>query len=365
MANVSSAKGSIDFDRDFDGQAEMSLNQQGLQIGTGEQHSGLQINATLGYQFLTPSSNLDLNSTDHQASLIFANTASENITINLPYAGNVKGRVYTIKKTSSHNHLWITGGGNYMDEQLVYEMNENLNNDLPEITFASDGAQWFTLFKHSDLSHLASDNLIMWNKLDETTGSSVSDHSRAGDNHDGQLIGTTFSENTITSKIHRGLYLDGSDDYVDLPDSNSLDLSQNITISVWFKVDNFINTYPTVFAKNSQNYRLYLIQSNQKGQVRLNGIASVNTTTKFNADEWYHFVFTYNGMDKKIFINGQLDAHEVEAGSINTNNDDFVLGNMDEGSNRGFNGTIDDFRVYNKDLTSDQILALYQANLNL
>lgn len=363
FADIKSTKGSIELDRNFDGQSELSIQSEGIRLGAGDAFSSLQFNGTRGFNILTTSSNLDLQSSPQDVSYIFANTASTNIDINLPYAGNVKGQSYTIKKTNSLNHIWIRGGGNYIDEKLIYEMSENTNQDLPEITLMSDGAQWYSLQKHSDVGNLASNNLIVWNKLDESSGTTVKDSSSSTSVLDGTLIGSTFSENTQLGKVHRSINLDGTDDYIEIPDDSSLDISQNITISLWFNVDEYVNTFPTLCAKGSQNYRLYLTSGTQRIQARFSGLSHLNSSFVFNEDTWYHVVVTFNGFDKKLYINGTLDTHETESATITTNDDDFVLGNLDEGGTRSFKGAIDDFRVYDKALDAHQILALYQANL--
>ncbi len=362
-ADIKSTRGEISFDRNSDGQSEMDIKADGIRFGAGDINSSLQFNGTLGYDFSTTSANLNLNDSSQNVSFIFADSSSDNLEINLPYAGNVKGRSYTIKKTSSLNNVWIRGGGNYIDQILIYEMCEQLNQALPEITFLSNGLQWYSLHKSADIQELGSSNLVLWHKHDLTAGATVSDTSLSGDDNEGTLVGTTYSDNTTLAKVHRGLNFDGTDDYVDIPDSNSLDINKNITICLWFNIDSYVNTFPTLYAKGTGNYRLFLTSATQKIQVRFTGLSYINSDYLFVTNEWYHVVVTFNGTDKKIYINGTLDTHDVEVGSITTNNADFVVGNFDEAGARSFKGAIDDFRVYNKALDSQQILALYQANL--
>jgi len=50
---------------------------------------------------------ISVNTTLSGNSYIFADTSGDNLTITLPYAGNVDGRLYEIKKSSAQNHLLI------------------------------------------------------------------------------------------------------------------------------------------------------------------------------------------------------------------------------------------------------------------
>ncbi len=109
FCDVLSTDGKIRFDTRMDGQAEMTLNSTGLGIGVLLPSSNLHVNGnaiiseqlfvggssgssnlnvigTIGYGVQTVSSNATLG----DSSVVLVDSSSDNITLTLPYAGNVR-----------------------------------------------------------------------------------------------------------------------------------------------------------------------------------------------------------------------------------------------------------------------------------
>lgn len=386
---VKSTNGTINFDVQSDAQTEMILNATGLgigispasnlhvngnaviintlKVGNGTSTSNLNINGSMGYQIQTVSSN----STLSDASMVFVDSSSDNITLMLPYAGNVTGRICEIKKISSLNSVWVSGGGNLIDDTSPIEL-PPLNN-LASVKLFSDGSQWYKLSEADSSETVAADNLVGWWKLDETTGTMAADSS--GQNNHGTLTKNTFSSNSQTGKLVNALYFHGDNDsnsdgnadgnggYITVNDSSSLDISTSITMSIWYKMDAFDHTYPTIMAKSNQNYRFYFAEGNKKFRTRMvyTGAGTTDLVSSFASSTgvWYHAVFTYDGKVSKIFMNGDLDVSSNLVDTIVTNNNDLIIGDFGAGSIRPFQGTIDDFRIYNRALTAAEVKAMY------
>lgn len=116
--SIKSTSGNIIIDVNNDGTSEVIFNSDGFAIGSGlspsanlhVQGSGavtgnlvvgasagnsiFEIAGTMGYETQTISSNTTLGDN----SVILVDTSSDNIAVTLPYAGNVTGIHYTIKK---------------------------------------------------------------------------------------------------------------------------------------------------------------------------------------------------------------------------------------------------------------------------
>jgi len=160
FCDILSTNGKIQFDAQADGQAEMTLNSTGLGIGilpsanlhldgnamVSEQlfvggssgSSNLNVNGTIGFGFQTVSENVTLS----DYSVVLVDSFSDNIAVTLPYAGNVNGRVYVIKKTSSLNSVLVSGAGNLMDESSYYILNSG---NTAFIEVVSQSGQWLVL----------------------------------------------------------------------------------------------------------------------------------------------------------------------------------------------------------------------------
>jgi len=93
----------------------------------------------------------------------------------------------------------------------------------------------------------------------------------------------------------------------------------------------------------------------------------VGGLTAVNDDEWYHGVITNDGATVTVYLNGALENSAATGGTPDTNVVDVGVGVGLEGAsstvNGAFNGTIDEFRIWNKTLTADEIYHLYSSNL--
>ena len=372
FSDVLSTDGKIRFDTEADGQPEMTLNSTGLSIGAllpssnlnvngnaiiSEQlfvggssgSSTLNVNGTIGFGFQTISSNTTLG----DSSIVLVDSSSDNITITLPYAGNVSGRQYQIKKISTSNSIWVSGGGNLIDDTSPIELSES--NNLASVKLISDGMQWYQLEEIDVNESVAQSNLLGWWKFDEVSGNVASDSN--GRNLYATIInGGTFSSNGITAKFKNGLVFDGVDDYVSTEDDSSFNLIQEFSVSCWIKTNEGTDNY--IFTKNNGN-SLYLRVSASKVKFWISTSSAVWTTGTKNVDdnEWHHIVVMRRGDLKLIYVDGLEDASAAATGNNSTGGAiGFRIGCRDVNY---FQGIIDDFRVFDKALTPAEVLALY------
>ena len=379
-ADIKSTNGSIGFDVDSDGQREVTLNQIGLGIGispstnlhvngnasvseklfigTSTGQSNLNLSGSFGMSYLAVSANTILDS----SSIILADTSNDNILLTLPYAGNVTGRTYTIKKTSLLNSVWLSGGGNLIDDRNPIELSST--SSLPMIEVISDGLQSRILNEMSVPTTIAADNLIAWWKLDETSGNTASDSSGSGIDLtlDASL---DFSGNGANSVLGRTLTLDGVNDSLEASES-PIAISSNIsrgTLSAWIKTSNAGANHRGIIVKQSA-YGMYLY--NNEFQIWDWSVASGNTSgVSLNDDDWHHVAITF---DSGVADGGSfyVDGAYVESFTMTVNNqtNGLVIGaGNNPSSTQFFKGMIDDARVYNKILSPAEIQALYQIGL--
>lgn len=176
LADVKSINGTLGFDVDNDGQREIQLTQSGLSIGSTDSSANLVIggNAIItdslsigstsndnlniqGSLALTPQV-VSSNTTLDTHSIVLADTSSTNLTLDLPYAGNVQGRQITVKRTSLNREVTLYGGGNYIDTSSAILFNSSTT--LEHASFLSDGLQWYITSSTTSLLDVASDNLL-------------------------------------------------------------------------------------------------------------------------------------------------------------------------------------------------------------
>ncbi len=216
------------------------------------------------------------------------------------------------------------------------------------------------------ISGYVSSGLIGDWKMDESSGSGVSDTS--GSNNSGTATGTSV----VTGVKQNARSFNGTSDYVEVADSNSLDLSQ-FTLETWIKVNSLPSAQASLISKNPNNnnqtnYNLWVLSDGTIALQAGNGGGSnfsainLNSNTKVVIGQWYHIVGSISGTDgtAKIYINGVLDVATTVSGTAYSNNNVLSIGarKWDDGGSgidNYFNGTIDEVKIYNRALSQSEV----------
>ena len=197
---------------------------------------------------------------------------------------------------------------------------------------------------------------VAWWKFDEGTGTIA--HDSAGSNN-GTIYGATWT----TGKIAGALSFNGTSNYVDCGSGPSN--YDNITVSAWMKtstkgvlVSNRYNSgsYGTWYSLYSSSIE---IGDNSQGGYR--GI-TFNTPTLNNV--WHHIVYTKNGTSHAIYVDGSLDQTFTSNADISWVQPLFIGKRWNKSYDVfWFNGIIDDVRIYNRALSTEEVALLYQQGL--
>lgn len=186
----------------------------------------------------------------------------------------------------------------------------------------------------------------------------------SGNSNNGTLInGPTYSSDNGGSIV-----FDGTNDYVDVSGTESLNapMSIDFTLSVWMyptKTDN----WQGVLNKNrstSTHIGLFLSSSNQFifGSGPSDGSANLAGST-FSANNWYHVVLVQTtNTSREIYINGSLDVTKTSSfGTNSSGSETFRLGQA-TGVNEYFGGRISNVSIYNnKALTAAEVKQNYNV----
>lgn len=94
------------------------------------------------------------------------------------------------------------------------------------------------------------------------------------------------------------------------------------------------------------------------------GIDPLKASAPVSLNTWQHLVYIANGSVLTVYVNGVLQSG-IDAKNSNTNwtntNKPFVVGNGGGyGRNYFFQGAIDDIKIYNRALNTNEITALYK-----
>ncbi|MFN8353059.1 MAG: LamG-like jellyroll fold domain-containing protein [Spirosomataceae bacterium] len=195
--------------------------------------------------------------------------------------------------------------------------------------------------------------LLMHLKFNETSGTTAAD--ATGNNNNAVLTnGTIFS----AGKNGNAVSLNGSNQYLTVNNSSSLNPTSAITLSVWMKA-NSLSGNRVIFKKQSWSASYELAVYGGQLTFNLNGPGSVITTSP-TAGAWHLITATYDGAAKKIYVDGTLAISQAASGAIGTNGEAVMIGTSGGWENY-FSGLLDDARIYNRALSPTDILALYNS----
>jgi len=173
----------------------------------------------------------------------------------------------------------------------------------------------------------------------------------------------------------KGAYeFDGDNDTINiglndlLSDTSSVS-GDVITISAWVKSDYIGGKAEVIVGK--AGYNIGLVKEPSPDRVECALVDSANSrygawvsTSKLSTG-WTYFTCDYNGSDMNLYINGELNFTRAYETTARVNNNAWKVGNNNDAAAYDFNGTIDEVQIWNRSLSAEQILALYNNQSNL
>ncbi|HHE76850.1 MAG TPA: LamG domain-containing protein [Candidatus Parcubacteria bacterium] len=220
---------------------------------------------------------------------------------------------------------------------------------------------------NTSLTNKLTDGLVGYWSFDGSTINGTTVQDLSGNGNDGTIHGAT----PTIGKVGQALSFDGVDDYVDCGNDESLNITDEITVSAWVKPVSTNSNWPTVVAKWSGNsyYELYTLGiQNYKLQAEVttnNGNFYRETTNDvITLNEWQFLVMTYDSSISKfkLYRNGNLVQQWTDvSGTMSTSNKPAIIGSVLRNDNLyyHFNGLIDEVRIYNRALSAEEIEELY------
>lgn len=198
-------------------------------------------------------------------------------------------------------------------------------------------------------------SLISWWKFDE-------DAEDEKDINPGLVQGGV----SFTNDAERGevASFDGIDDYIDVGNGASLNITNAITIGAWVKPAGVSggNAELITKAEDYKGYSLYLGGGGDTIQLLL-GNGAWNSGPAYSWPEgynvWYHIVGVWNGTQIRLYANGvDIGSPTSLTGSISTTVNSLKMGKHYSLASY-FNGSIDDVMIFNQALNETSIKNIY------
>jgi hypothetical protein len=181
-----------------------------------------------------------------------------------------------------------------------------------------------------------------------------------GTNH-GTLNGAAYAP----GKVSQAFSFDGTEGYVNVPYSSSLDLQGSLTITAWINSTNNSSLNRGIAGK-AGGYQIYV----EAGGLLVFGFYNVSggwtllhSSILIPENAWVHVAGTFNSTDgtMQLYINGAPDTSLSTAQRLSANANPVKVGGFgSDGS--PFSGRIDEVGIFNPALSASEIATIYNAD---
>ncbi len=172
----------------------------------------------------------------------------------------------------------------------------------------------------------------------------------------------------------------GIDNFIQVPNSPTLNTTNQISICAWVKVSgfyqgtchgnnivmkgdgdylpgNYMIRFDDSFFTNNQNCSITTPDVNHESFFGL-GSTPYASTPFIKPGQWYSVVYTCDGATAKIYVNCQLVGSGPANGISFTNTANLFFGKLNSAQYPyWFNGTMDEIRIYNRPINQDEVNA--------
>ncbi|RLE42288.1 hypothetical protein DRJ19_04440 [Candidatus Woesearchaeota archaeon] len=246
------------------------------------------------------------------------------------------------------------------------------------VSEVTEGTKIFMYYGNENASDASDANATFIRVIDGVVGAWHFDegegtiaHDTSGEENDGTLHDANSTNNDgntppqwVDGKFEKALEFDGTDDYVDIPSSNVFDVTE-LTVSYWMKTHTPIepggSEWTTIIKKKSGDWYDEYRKETGELYVRLHD-TSDNThtfiTNKSSWSGWNHVIWTFNGSKFRFYVNGVLDKEIEDTFTLRTVAEGLYIGQINP-ETQAWNGTLDEIYIYNRTLSGEEILDLY------
>ncbi len=179
----------------------------------------------------------------------------------------------------------------------------------------------------------------------------------SGNANHGDLMGDADFE---PGKFDQALSLDGDGDCVEVADSATLDITDELTIEAWVRTDVDMGTNPQMQIVDKgehqygSGYMLMIYNGNLYGRVNKSSATAVIHQYP-NDGEWHHVAYTFKSGEQKLYIDGQEVASNGGTATITENSQPLLIGKGVDRPQYCWNGLIDEVRIWNKALDAEEL----------
>ncbi len=154
-------------------------------------------------------------------------------------------------------------------------------------------------------------------------------------------------------------YFDGMNAQIDVANSPSLELIEEVTMTAWIRFEDGGGMNPRILQANDYQMFVWRTLPSHGIHVTNNVSPGMDSLTSLITNQWYHVAGVYDGVSIKVYVNGAEDTSPNVYGPSGS-----VYGGMTIGDGQNdldaYKGSLDEIRVYNRALSAMEIQELAQ-----
>jgi hypothetical protein len=210
-------------------------------------------------------------------------------------------------------------------------------------------------------------NLVCYYPFDDKDAKGAVD--KSGKNSNGMFKGAKWSPD---GKVGGGCLFSSADDYIAIPNNRSMTFTTQFCISVWMNVAKITQNAAPVVSKWASNgsYGYYQIDLTSSSGIKFHACNGGHYIFNFDTPpnlltpgQWTHIVATFDSSSKvRIYLDGKKAAETASTTAFDKSTAKLFIGrpaNVD--GSHGFAGMIDEFMLFDRALSEEEVRQLYDA----
>jgi Concanavalin A-like lectin/glucanases superfamily/Putative collagen-binding domain of a collagenase/Bacterial TSP3 repeat len=149
----------------------------------------------------------------------------------------------------------------------------------------------------------------------------------------------------------------GNGNYIALPNESAFDFTTEFSVSLWMKSSNPPNAWAQLIGKGDSAWGIERQQSTNRLSFTTFAPAAHNMVGSRNVfdGQWHHIAAVYDGAQKTLYVDGQVDAQAPYNATVSRNNVNVRLGFNSEYPAGQYDGRLDDVRIYDRPLSQAEV----------
>jgi len=204
---------------------------------------------------------------------------------------------------------------------------------------------------------LGDPDLVGWYQFASDDGGLITDSSGNG-NHGAYSVGGTCPAFVATDGRPAGTYdFFGGGNYVEIANEANFDFINNFSVTIWMKASDLGGSWAQLVGKGDSSWSLDRAGNGDSLQFTTwaPDFDALIGQTNVADGQWHHVAIVYDGSQKTLYVDGQIDAQKSYNAQITTNDVRVHLGYNAEYPSGQYSGLLDDVRIFKRGLSQAEI----------